>query len=150
MVRHNFLTMYYVVAFVLDTFRASALLEPWYRVFSMKFKKIFHIMSHYKSMAMSFFLSILKIEPYYIHTISPLHYCHISGFQNCAFGCCVGRIPNLFFMVMRCLEYLSSGENLAGCADTVGFSVGSSFWNTENVYNNNVILCYRISLFEYI
>jgi hypothetical protein len=30
--------------------------------------------------------------------------------------CCVKSSPYLFFNVTRCLEYLSSGENLAGCA----------------------------------
>lgn len=33
--------------------------------------------------------------------------------------CCVKSNPYLFFNVTRCLEYLSSGENLAGCADLV-------------------------------
>jgi hypothetical protein len=33
--------------------------------------------------------------------------------------CCVKSNPYLFFSVTRCLEYLSSGENLAGCADLV-------------------------------
>ena len=42
-------------------------------------------------------------------------------------GCCVGSNPNLLFVVMRCLENLSSGENLAGCADTVCLPFGSAF-----------------------
>ncbi len=33
--------------------------------------------------------------------------------------CCVKSNPYLFFSVTRCLEYLSSGENRAGCADLV-------------------------------
>lgn len=33
--------------------------------------------------------------------------------------CCVKSSPYLFFKVTRCREYLSSGENRAGCADLV-------------------------------
>ncbi|KAK0123990.1 hypothetical protein ONS95_008979 [Cadophora gregata] len=33
--------------------------------------------------------------------------------------CCVKSSPYLFFSVTRCLEYLSSGEKRAGCADLV-------------------------------
>ena len=58
--------------------------------------------------------------PHHRRNFSPVHH----GYQT-GLGCCVGRIPNLFFNVTRCLEYLSSGENLAGCADTVGRPFGS-------------------------
>ena len=50
------------------------------------------------------------------------HYVHQVG--N---GCCVGRMPNLLFTVILCREYLSSGENLAGCAEMVGVPEGSCF-----------------------
>lgn len=41
--------------------------------------------------------------------------------------CCVKSNPYLFFNVTRCLEYLSSGENLAGCADFVTSPVTTFF-----------------------
>ena len=39
----------------------------------------------------------------------------------------VNRTPNLFFSVTLCLEYLSSGEKRAGCAEMVGAPEGSVF-----------------------
>ena len=47
--------------------------------------------------------------------------------HHTGFGCCVGKSPNLFFTVILCREYLSSGENLAGCADNVLFPSGVVF-----------------------
>ena len=38
--------------------------------------------------------------------------------------------PNRFLHATLCLENLSSGENLAGCADNVGFPSGLVFCNT--------------------
>jgi hypothetical protein len=39
----------------------------------------------------------------------------------------VGSKPNLFLHAILCLENLSSGENLAGCAESVGFPSGAVF-----------------------
>ena len=41
-------------------------------------------------------------------------------------GCWVGRRLNRFLLANRSLEYLSSGENLAGCALKVGVPDGST------------------------
>lgn len=52
---------------------------------------------------------------------------HCVFLQQTSLGCCVGRSPNLFFNTTRCLENLSSGENLAGWAERVGRPMGSIF-----------------------
>ena len=39
--------------------------------------------------------------------------------------------PNRFLHATLCLENLSSGENLAGCADSVGFPSGPVFCNNR-------------------
>ena len=51
----------------------------------------------------------------------------VSSNHNDGSGCWVGRIPKRFLSVTRWREYLSSGENRAGCADIVGMPLGSSF-----------------------
>ena len=62
----------------------------------------------------------------FLHSFSSLRLVHMANF-----GCCVGCIPNLFLIVFLCLEYLSSGENLAGCADNVGLPLGPTFYKEE-------------------
>lgn len=48
-------------------------------------------------------------------------------YQSCRGGPCVGKILNLFLHSTRSLENLSSGENLAGCAENVGDPSGAFF-----------------------
>ncbi len=48
-------------------------------------------------------------------------------------GSCDGKILNRFFMQIRCLENLSSGENRAGCADSVGKLLGDSFYKSNRL-----------------
>ena len=64
------------------------------------------------------------------HTLSPLsHPWPVAKFrieENSL--CCVKSNPYLFFNVTRCLEYLSSGEKRAGCADFVT-SLATTFFN---------------------
>jgi len=43
------------------------------------------------------------------------------------FGCWVSNKPKRFLTVILWREYLSSGENRAGCADCVGLPVGEVF-----------------------
>lgn len=45
--------------------------------------------------------------------------------HSCVAGCWVGRIPNRRLQVTLSFENLSSGENRAGCADSVGSPLGA-------------------------
>lgn len=46
-------------------------------------------------------------------------------------GCWVGSRLKRFLQTSRSLENLSSGENLAGCADSVGLPSGAAFCKAE-------------------
>ena len=46
-------------------------------------------------------------------------------------GCWVGSKLKRFLQTSRSLENLSSGENLAGCADSVGLPSGAAFCISE-------------------
>jgi len=48
------------------------------------------------------------------------------------FGCWVSNKPKRFLTVILWREYLSSGENRAGCADWVGLPAGDVFYKNTH------------------
>ena len=61
--------------------------------------------------------------------------------HNSTSFCCVGNRLNLFFNATRCFENLSSGENLAGCADCVGVPSGAVFCVASSSFTSSVSRC---------
>ena len=104
------------------------------------------IPSSFPSKLLSQNLEIL-CEPVSIYPHFPFcaAFLSLNAVQNLL--CCVINSPYLFLSVTRCLEYLSSGENRAGCADfetspeTTFLSV---YWRTpfeSRVYMRCILTC---------
>ena len=82
------------------------------------FKKSFLVMS---GVAFSY-----HFKPLWYHVVhSWWHFKHYLQYLGA--GCWVRRMPNLCLVSILCFENLSSGLNLAGWADNVGFPVGANF-----------------------
>lgn len=73
-------------------------------------------------------IKITISAPIKLSPSAPRHRSQLCSQKNANSLCCVKSNPYLFFSVTRCLEYLSSGEKRAGCADFVT-SPETTFFN---------------------